>query len=165
MIGRAHQLPDDEAQNLMARHFQFERSVFGSLKSFTLIPPALSKEADAFYSKLSEASGTKLLGVKNTMAFPVYKRNPAVKGPMSVFSYDYFSDHYGIEKTRSIRLLNFKGRWGNEYSYEALNFVDGNRTTLDIRNELSAEFGPIPQDVVDEYLNALESIQVILKVK
>ena len=165
MIGRAHQLPDHEAQNLMARHFQFERSVFGSLKSFTLIPPALSKEADAFYSKLSEASGTKLLGVKNTMAFPVYKRNPAVKGPMSVFSYDYFSDHYSIEKTRSIRLLNFKGRWGNEYSYEALNFVDGNRTTLDIRNELSAEFGPIPQDVVDEYLNALESIQVILKVK
>ena len=165
MIGRAYELPQNEAQNMKANHFRYERGVFNSLNAFATVSPTLSKEAEAFYSKLSEASGTKLLEVRNMMAYPVYKRNPAVKGPMSVFSYDYFVDHYGSEKARAIRLLNYQGRWGNEYSYETLNFVDGNRTTLDIRNELSAEFGPIPQDVVEEYLTALESVQVILKVK
>ncbi|MEJ0056392.1 MAG: hypothetical protein WDN75_12510 [Bacteroidota bacterium] len=54
--------------------------------------------------------------------------------------------------------------WGDEYAYEALNFVDGVRTAVDIRNALSAEFGPIPLEVVEEYLVALESIQVITRV-
>lgn len=64
-----------------------------------------------------------------------------------------------------IRLLSYEGLWGHEYSYEALNFVDGIRTVNNIRNALSAEFGPIPLEIVEEYLFALQSIQVIEKVK
>ncbi len=83
---------------------------------------------------------------------------------MSVFGSDYFRDRYGAEKARAIRLFNYEGMWGDEYAYEALNFVDGVRTAVDIRNAISAEFGPIPLEVVEEYLTALESIQVINKV-
>jgi hypothetical protein len=88
-----------------------------------------------------------------------------VKGPLSVFGYDYLRDHLGKERTEAIRLLNYEGLWGHEYAYEALNFVDGVRNVTDIRNALAAEFGPIQIELVEEYLSALESIQVIQKAK
>ncbi len=52
-----------------------------------------------------------------------------------------------------------------EYAYEVLNFVDGHRTITDIRNAVSAELGPIPTELVTEYLQALGSIGVIGAVK
>jgi hypothetical protein len=84
---------------------------------------------------------------------------------MAVFSYDYVEDHYGAEKTATIRLYQYQGLWGSghEYAYEVLNFVDGKRSTQSIRDAVSAEFGPIPVDLVEEYLKALETIQVIQK--
>jgi hypothetical protein len=47
------------------------------------------------------------------------------------------------------------------FSYEALNFVDGERSVSDIRDWLVAELGDVPVDHVVEYLSALESIGVI----
>ncbi len=163
MVGRVPQLSSTEAANLMSRHFDYERMVFSSFKKFTTVSPEVTKDADSFYSKLEEAIGKKK-GIVQTSTM-VYKRNPAIKGPLSVFGSNYFYDHYGSEKARTIRLLNYQGLWGNEYEYEALNFVDGNRSVLEIRDALSAEFGPVPLDIVEEFLVALESIQVILKVK
>jgi len=93
----------------------------------------------------------------------VYQRNAAIRGPLSVFSYDYFLDHYGKDQAGKIRLLSFQGLWGSgsEIAYEVLNLVDGNRRVAEIRNAVSAELGPIPFEVVAEYLQALESIQVV----
>jgi hypothetical protein len=42
-----------------------------------------------------------------------------------------------------------------------LNLVNGRRTAQDIRDFVSATYGPIPLELVVEYLRALESIQVI----
>ena len=126
--------------------------------------PELAKEGDEFYTKLAATSGQKRVATKKSLANGIiYKRNPAIKGPLSVFGYDYLTDHYGLGKTKALRLLEYKGLWGSYFDYEALNFVDGKRTTTDIRNALSAEFGPIPLDMVEEYLTALYSIQVILR--
>ncbi|HUP60457.1 MAG TPA: DUF4910 domain-containing protein [Thermoanaerobaculia bacterium] len=83
---------------------------------------------------------------------PCYRRNPAIKGPMGAFGYDYFEDKYGKQKLA----LN------NEYRYETLNLVDGRRTAADIRDALSAIYAPIPLADVEEYLAALASIGVIL---
>jgi hypothetical protein len=46
-------------------------------------------------------------------------------------------------------------------SYELVNFIDGERNMLQIRNALSAEFQPIPFEVVEEYLKALEKAGLI----
>lgn len=163
-VERAYQFQGEEAQSLLTEHFIYERGVFASLNRFVTTSPELIKEADQFYMKLAEASGQrKLSDKKNDAGAIIYNRNPAIKGPLSVFGYDYLADHYGVEKTSALRLLDFQGTWGSDYAYEALNFVDGKRTTKDIRNALSAEFGPIPLDVVEEFLAALNSIQVILK--
>ncbi len=166
MIGHTSQIPSSEIDNVITNHFNFERSVFASLQKFVTVSPALSKDADLFYTKLEETSGkSKVPTDKNKIVSTVYKRNPAIKGTLSTFGYDYFGDHYGAEKAKSIRLLNYTGLWGHEYAYEALNFVDGVRSVVDIRNALTTEFGPIPLEIVEEYLVALESIQIIQRIK
>jgi len=92
----------------------------------------------------------------------VYVRNPAVEGPMGAFGYSYLGDKYGADNVAALRIRSYAGN-GGQYSYEALNFVDGSRTVSDIRDWLTAELGEIPLDVVAEYLEALESIDVIRK--
>lgn len=99
-----------------------------------------------------------------------------IKGPMSVFGYNYLADHYGAGNAATLKVFSqFEGtsemsapmRRGSseEYTYEILNLVDGKRSIQAIRDFVSAEFGPIPFDWVEEYLQALESIRVIQFVK
>ncbi|HZY79469.1 MAG TPA: DUF4910 domain-containing protein [Cyclobacteriaceae bacterium] len=163
-LDRSSQLSKEESGNLITQHFKYERDVFNSMKGFATIPAALVKESDAFYTSLEIAAGKpKAVGSKAKPAGIVYKRNMNVKGPLFVFGYDYLADHLGAEKENALRLLSYQGLWGGAYFYEAQNFVDGVRTTADIRDALSAEFGPVPLDVVEEYLQALEEIGVIMK--
>jgi hypothetical protein len=159
-----NQIPKEEIANLLNQHFKYERELFNSLKTFATVPVALAKEADLFYSSLEAATGKlKSTDAKTKTPGIVYKRNPSLKGPLFVFGYDYLEDHIGAEKEKALRLLSYHGLWGSEYTYEVQNFVDGVRTTTDIRNALSAEFGPVPLDVVEEYLLALEEAGVISK--
>ena len=97
----------------------------------------------------------------------VFQRNQQVKGPMSAFGYDYFTDHFGVEREKTIRLLQYPGLRGSggEYAYEVLNLVDGRRTAQEIRNDVAATYGPVPLEIVIEYLRALESITIIKAVK
>jgi hypothetical protein len=90
----------------------------------------------------------------------VYVRNPAVQGPMSAFGYSYLSDKLGAEKVAGLRLRRHAGN-GGQYTYEALNFVNGQRTVSDIRDWLVTELGPVPLELVEEYLGALAAIDVI----
>jgi hypothetical protein len=166
VIDHMAQVSKEEYDNLWSQHFKFERAVFNSINSFATTPATLKEEANKFYTQLESMNAKgKLPEVSLKVPSPVYKRNPAVKGPLFVFGYDYLSDHLGEEKAKTLRLLSYEGLWGHEYSYEALNFVDGVRTVNDIRNALSAEFGPIPLEIVEEYLTALESIKLIEKSK
>ena len=63
--------------------------------------------------------------------------------------------------------MSFEGLWGagEEYAYEVLNFADGKRNTQEIRDAVSAEYGPVPLELVVEYLRALEKMGVIEQVK
>jgi hypothetical protein len=86
---------------------------------------------------------------------------------LTVFGYDFFTDKYGEEKARNLKLLSFQGlrASGGEYAYEVLNFVDGVCNAQQIRDAVSAEYGPVPLEYVVEYLQALESIGVIQRAK
>ena len=61
------------------------------------------------------------------------------------------------------QLLSYDGNWGGgeEYAYEALNFADGSRDVQQITDELAAEYGPVPLEMVLEYLTALQKIRVV----
>ena len=47
------------------------------------------------------------------------------------------------------------------YAYEIVNFVDGKRTLGEIRDAVSAEYGPLPIDVVADYLAACAEAKII----
>jgi aminopeptidase YwaD len=97
----------------------------------------------------------------------VLKRRSGPKGPLAVFGYDYFADHAKTAGVETPKLLSYEGLWGagEEYAYEALNFADGKRNAQEIRDAVSAEYGPVPLEMVVEYLRALEKIGVVEQVK
>jgi aminopeptidase YwaD len=100
--------------------------------------------------------------------FPsTYRRKSNPKGPLTVFGYDYFADHAVAAGIAAPKLLSYEGLWGagEEYAYETLNFVDGSRNVLDITHAVSAEYGPVPIELVAEYLQALERVGVVEQVK
>jgi len=99
---------------------------------------------------------------------PTYQRKTNPKGPLVVFGYDYFEVEWAKRgHTTKPKLLEYEGLWGGgeEYAYEALNFADGTRNALKIRDAVSAEYGPVPLELVVEYLKALEEIGVVEKTK
>ena len=95
----------------------------------------------------------------------IFQRRPEPRGPLMVFGYDYFADHAKAAAIPTPRLLSYEGMWVSgetwAYAYEALNFCDGSRTAQQIAAELAVEFGPVPEELVVEYLQALEKIGVV----
>jgi aminopeptidase YwaD len=93
----------------------------------------------------------------------VYRRRKEPRGPLTVFGYDYLADRAKSAAIAVPKLLSFEGSWGagEEYAYEALNFADGRHDARQIADELSAEYGPVPLDLVVEYLQALKVIGVV----
>jgi aminopeptidase YwaD len=93
----------------------------------------------------------------------VFRRVKDPRGPLAVFGYDYFDAHAQSMGVPIPRLLSYQGAWGagGEYAYEALNFADGRHTTQQVCDKLSAEYGPVPLEMVVEYLNALQAIGVV----
>ena len=47
------------------------------------------------------------------------------------------------------------------YAYEIVNFVDGKRTVGEIRDAVSAEYGALPVEVVEDYLSACKEAGLI----
>ena len=164
MLARRAALPAGESENLTRFHLSNERALVDSMERFFRIPENARNDASLFLTNLE-----KLVGEIRPAAAPhgdgrlVYRRNAQLKGPMSAFGYDYFTDQYGSERERTLRLLRFQGVRGSggEYAYDVLNLVNGRRTVQDIRDVVSAVYGPVSLELVVEYLQALKSIRVI----
>lgn len=164
MLKRRSMLGADEGDNLARFHYRYERDVIASMESFLTLPVNLRAGAMDFIARQEKLLGdTWQSATRNTGKGRIYRRNPDVKGPMIAFGYSYLTDHYGEEKAGKLRLLSFQAIRGNgsEYAYEVLNLVDGVRDTNAIRDAVSAIYGPIPIELVEEYLTALESIKIV----
>ena len=82
---------------------------------------------------------------------------------MSVFGYDFLRHKLGAEAAGALRLPGFAGSRGDgaEYAYEVLNLVNGSRSVSEIRDAVSAVYGPIPAEIVAEYLEALAAVGAV----
>ena len=169
LLATAARLPGSEQRNQNINSPSFEQAVVDSIKSFAPIDQSELGGIESFYKSRSDIllllpGGIETIhtGPGAASNDPVYSRNDP-KGPLSVFGYDYFSDHLAQKNIASPKLLDYQGLWGagGEYAYETLNFVDGKRSAQQIRDAVSAEYGPIPLELVAEYLRALESIGVL----
>ena len=149
-------------------HFTVERRKVHSVEPFANLSEEAHGEAMQYLAELAklvavpQIAGVAGAGRNQT----VYERNPDVMGPMSAFGYSYLQDKLSVVEFSELKLRRHTGLWGSsgQYVYETLNFVDGNRTVSDIRDWLTAELGPVPLEVVEEYLAALESIDVIRRI-
>jgi hypothetical protein len=89
-------------------------------------------------------------------------------GPLTFQNDDVLLDRLGSERVSKIKLLNGQSNRlirvqdrGALYAYELVNFVDGKRSVGAIRDAVAAEFGPIPIDVVVDYLKACEEAKIV----
>lgn len=164
MLRRRGSLAADEADVLSRFHWQYERGVIDSVARFVALTDAQQRRLHERIDALARLYGSG--GVAPRAAGTgavVYRRNPDLKGPLEDFSYEYLVDRLGRERAEALRLPGYSGSGYGEaaYAFEALNFVDGRRSVQAIRDALSAEFGPVPLDLVVEYLGALAEIGVV----
>jgi aminopeptidase YwaD len=163
-LERLGTLPAAEAANLRRFHHAYEREVAASIDRFAPRAAEQRRRSEQFLASLEG-----LLGRPAAAPAPtgdgrlVFRRNPDLRGPMTAFGYAYLPDHLGEERTAALRLLGYVGVRGSggEYAYEVLNLVDGRRTAQQIRDDVAATYGPVPLDLVVEYLRALEEIEVV----
>jgi aminopeptidase YwaD len=82
----------------------------------------------------------------------VPRRNPIFTGPLAM---DYVIEKLGDERIGEKITLN------ENTTYEATNFINGKRNLLQIRNALSAEYGPIDIKALKEYFAILQKAGLI----
>jgi hypothetical protein len=139
--------------------FEHERRKIDSIASFVEFP-----EAEIAKAWVSDVQGLMPVDVSDQPRIDtVYARNAELQGPMHAFGYSWIVENLGEEKFGELELPRYDGERGSggQYAYEALNFVNGERTVSDIRDWLTAELGPVPVEHVQKYLQALESVGVV----
>ena len=165
-LARQEGLEPGEAANLAVFSLDYEKGVIDSMGRFFKVPEevmARGRGLGAVIAGLTDVPAPAVTVPRDGLL--VFRRNPDLKGTMSAFGYDYFTDKYGADKAASVRLLSFRGLRGagGEYAYEVLNFADGRRNAQEVRDAVSAVYGPVPLELVVEYLRALESIKVVTR--
>ncbi len=166
MLERRAKLPAPEAASYTREYLASERAAFASISGFAAIPDSVRRSAETFFARLGQLIGADAAPVTpRANDSPIYARNPAVSGPTIVVGYDYLIEH--LHGQRAPALLTFQGARGTgaDYAYEVLNFVDGKRSARQIRDMVSAEFGPVDLDLVTEYLHALETAGMVKAAK
>jgi hypothetical protein len=172
-----------EARNLLAQALHREQAGLQSFILFThsrlqaLEPAAaaLKSQAATLNDWLKQAGAARGAHAANWQP-PWHTAHDAARiphrigefGPLTFQNDDVLRDRLGEERLHRIQLLSGgSSRFVNVqdqsalYAYEIVNFVDGKRSVADIRDAVSAEFGPIPLEVVSDYLNACEEAKII----
>ena len=164
--GMAEERQDGD-KSFVREHVNYSIGVAHSLSSLL----GVSREAeDSLSEAITEFCGRERLPAEEKASgqgLLVFRRTPNLKGPLAVFGYDYFADHAKAAGVATPKLLSYEGLWGGgeEYAYEVLNFADGKRNAQEIRDAVSAEYGPVPLELVVEYLKALEKTGIVEAVK
>jgi aminopeptidase YwaD len=156
--------PDRAAMQLPACLYEreIETKVFSQLRYYDAeyeASPPKPRECWTFYAPVGKLPAN----VREASSLK-YRRRGEPKGPMAVFGFDYFEAEWAKRgHTTKPKLLEYEGLWGGgeEYAYEVLNFADGKRNAQEIRDAVSAEYGPVPLEMVVEYLKALEEIGIV----
>ena len=153
-----------EASNRLRFQVGYETQMFDSMARFFTIPAAARSEVAAFMTTLRALLRS---SAAPPSSGPVYRRNSDIRGSLDAFGYDYLEAHLGHARVASLTLLSFDGPRGEggEYAYEALNLVNGSRTSSEIRDALSAIYGPIPQEHVDQFLAATTEAGLTVRVR
>jgi hypothetical protein len=172
-----------EARNLVNQTLQRESAALHSVIEFAGGPAeadadgakALTEQAAKFLDWIDNEA--KLRGVKGTAPIPPWAGDSDAKrvptrvgefGPLTYQNDNVLLARLGKERYAKIKLINsgatplLNVRDQSElYAYEIVNFVNGKRTVGEIRDAVSAEYGPLAVNLVVDYLDACADAGVI----
>jgi aminopeptidase YwaD len=172
-----------EACNLLSQALKRENETIHSLVEFTGGPAdadkdglkAISDQASEFHVSLGAQA--KARGAKGTVPEAPWANDPEAKrvpirigefGPLTYQNDDVLMARLGKERYAKIKLINIEAthllnvRDQSElYAYEIVNFVDGKCNAGEIRDAVSAEYGPLPVALVVDYLNACAEAGIV----
>ena len=173
-----------EARNLVNQSLRRENAVLHSLVEITAGPTgseaqsvqALATQATTFNDWIDARA--KLRGAKGSSSpiapwldSPEARRIPVRIGDFGPLTYqndNVLLARLGKERYSKIKLLNADATpllnaqdQSELYAYEIVNFVNGQRTAGEIRDAVSAEYGPLPLSLVSDYLEACAEAKVM----
>ena len=172
-----------EARNLMNQMLLREQAELQSFVAYTQSDPAQLapfaqdlKTQAAILNKWIDGFAHKR-GLQDFPSLPPWHDNPDASriparsgefGPLTFQNDDVLVDRLGKERVAKIQLLQGESNRlfrvqdkGALYAYEILNFVDGTRSIGEIRDAVSAEYGPVPLGIVADYLKACEEAKIV----
>jgi hypothetical protein len=89
-------------------------------------------------------------------------------GPLTYQNDNVLLARLGKDRYSKIKLINAEAtplvsvqNQSDLYAYEIVNFVNGKRSVGEIRDAVSAEYGPIPIEIVADYLEACVDAKVM----
>jgi hypothetical protein len=171
-----------EARNLVNQTLQRESATLQSVVEFTGGPA--KADADGANALAEQAAGVqrwldaqaKLRGAKGPPSAPWAGDRDAKRVPIRIGDFGpliYQNDNvllarlgkerYGKIKlinTEATQLLNVRDQ-SELYAYEIVNFVNGQRSVGEIRDAVSAEYGPLHVNLVADYIEACAEAGVI----
>ncbi len=163
-----------EANNLIAQSLLRERAALRSFIVFTGGPPnseadgvkALAAQAATFASWLDAQAKTRgATAPRSPWKSDIKARQVPVRiapfGPVDNQNDNALLARLGNDRYSRIKLIDGDTPQSSLYTYEILNFVNGKRTVGEIRDAVSAEYGPLSVDLVADYLGALSAANII----
>ncbi len=191
LFERAHQLLDDpksdpgagwyEARNVMKQGLRRELATLNSLLEFTgssagaaANEKILADQVATFYAWIDTQA--KARGAQGQEPKAPWSGDAANKIPIRIGDFGplvYQNDNVlrarlGAERVAKIKLLDSEATHllnlqslSDLYAYEIVNFVDGKRSVGEIRDAVSAEYGPLPVELVSDYLEACREAGII----
>lgn len=170
-----------EADNLLNQAARREFGVLRSLVDFsggsTVEDPAMRLAEDGSTYSGMLGSAAKARGAKaKAPVSPWVEQIDAARvparigefGPLTYQNDNVLLERLGPERYGKIKLLNseatplFNVQDQSElYAYEIVNFVNGKRTAGEIRDAVAAEYGPLPLELVNDYLNACVEAKIM----
>jgi hypothetical protein len=164
-----------EARNLMRQGLHREITTVSSLLVFSgtnsrdaAAEKALTHQTETLNSWIdsrAKARGAQGAEPKAAWAETATARKVPVRvgefGPLTYQNDDVLKARLAPERMAKIKLLNSEATpllnehdTSELYAYEIVNFIDGKRTVGEIRDAVSAEYGSLPVDLVNDYLSA-----------
>ena len=172
-----------EARNQVNQTLLRESTTLHSVIEFTGGPAgadtdgakALTEQATNFHNwldKQAKARGAKGLAPTTPWAGDSGSKRVPIRvgefGPLTYQNDNVLLARLGKERYVKIKLINSEAtsmlnvRDQSElYAYEIVNFVNGKRSVGEIRDAVSAEYGPLPVNLVADYLEACAEAGVI----
>ena len=172
-----------EARNLVNQSLRRESAVLDSLAEFVGQPKeadveerkALRSQAAVFngwIDRYAKGRGAREAVPDSPWAADAEARKIPMRigefGPLTYQNDNKLLERLGRDRYSKIKLLNSEATpllsvadQSELYAYEIANFVNGSRSVGEIRDAVSAEYGPLPIGVVADYLRACAEAGIV----